>query len=86
MPDPDHSRILDTLREEFRLAKEVFDNASDRFDAVNMDPGPDSPQRIKTASRELDSARERFMKAVARLSEFVAKGQIPDDLSQSPKK
>jgi hypothetical protein len=51
-----------------------------------MDPGPDSPHRIKSASRELDSARERFMKAVTRLSEFVANGKIPDDLRQFPKK
>ena len=86
MPDPDHSRTLEALREEFRLAKKEFDSASDRFDAVNMDPRADSTQRIKAASRELDSARERFMKAVTRLSEFVANGKIPDDLRQFPKK
>ena len=86
MLGPEHSRILETLREEFQLAKKVFDTASDRFDAVNMDPGPDSPQRIKSASRELDSARQRFMKAVTRLSEFTASGQIPEELDQPPKK
>jgi hypothetical protein len=86
VPDPDHSRTLEALREEFRLAKKAFDNASDRFDAVNMDPRADSTQRIKAASRELDSARERFMKAVARLSEFTASGQIPEELDQPPKK
>jgi hypothetical protein len=80
VPEAEHSRILETLREEFRLAKKAFDNASDRFDAVNMDRSQDSPQRIMAASRELDSARERFMKAVARLSEFIAHGRVPDDL------
>jgi hypothetical protein len=86
VPDSEHSRILETLREEFRLAKKVFDNASERFDAVNMDPRADSTQRIKAASRELDSSRERFMKAVTRLSEFTAGGQIPAELDQPPKK
>jgi hypothetical protein len=72
--------MLETLREEFRLAKKVFDEATERFDAVCPNPSANSSHRIKAASRELDSARERFMKDVTRLNEFIAHGRVPDDL------
>ena len=47
MPDAEHSRIFDTLREDFRLAKKVFDEATERFDAVCPNPGANSSHRIK---------------------------------------
>ena len=80
MPPADQDRVSEILREDFRLAKKVFDEASQRFDEVSTHSGVDSGQRIKAASRQLDSARERFMKAVTRLNEFVAHGRVPDDL------
>jgi hypothetical protein len=76
----DRDRILGILREDYRLAKKVFDEASQQFDDVSTHPSADSAKRIKVVSRQLDSARERFMKAVTRLNLFVTIGRVPDDM------
>ena len=86
MPNAEHDRILGTLHEDFRLAKKVFGQASQGFDEVCTNPSTDSAQQTKVASRELDSARERFTKAVTRLNLFVTEGRVPDDLKHPPKK
>jgi hypothetical protein len=83
VPDPEHDRVLGTLREDFRLAKKVFDETSQQFDEIYMHASPDSGKRIKIVSRQLDSARERYMKAVTRLNLFVTHGRVPDDLKES---
>jgi hypothetical protein len=77
---------MEILREDFRLARKAFDEASQRFDSVCTNPSPDSAQRSKIASRELDSARERLIEAVTRLNLFVTEGRVPDDLKRPPKK
>jgi len=45
-------------------------------------PHPDGTQRIRNASRDLDSARRQMMKAHTRLNEFVERGIVPEDLKQ----
>jgi len=47
------------------------------------EPHPDGVQRIKNASNELTIARKEMMTAHKRLSEFIERGIIPDDLKKS---
>jgi hypothetical protein len=43
-------------------------------------PHPDAIQRVRNVVRELNSARLEMFEADARLTAFVAKGIIPDNL------
>jgi hypothetical protein len=68
-------------------ATERANAASAAFNAV-LDrtpsglPHPDGTQRIRNASRDLDSARREMMKAHTRLNEFIERGVVPEDLKQ----
>jgi hypothetical protein len=46
-------------------------------------PHPDGTQRIKNASRALSIARKAMMKAHTRLSNFIEREEVPDDLKPS---
>jgi len=73
------------------LIQEVIDataeknEASDRFDVV-MDqfpsglPHPDGSQRIANSSQRLSIARKKVMMAHTRLTDFLDRGVVPDDL------
>ena len=73
------------------LIQEVIDataeknEASDRFDVV-MDqfpsglPHPDGSQRIANSSQRLSIARKKVLMAHTRLTEFLDRGVVPDDL------
>ena len=80
MTDLEHDRFLELLHEDFRIAKKVFDQASQRFDEISLHPSSDAPRRAKNASRKLDSAREQFTNALTRLNLFVNEGRVPDEL------
>ena len=43
-------------------------------------PHPDGVQRIHSISHEVRVARERLARAHTRLSDFLDKGTVPDDL------
>jgi len=46
-------------------------------------PHPDGTQHIHNASQALSAAREAMMKAHNRLSDFLNKGIVPDDLNRT---
>ena len=46
-------------------------------------PHPDGTQRIHNASHDLSTAREAMIKAQKRLTDFLERGIVPDDLKQS---
>jgi len=84
-------REIDVLR---ILVQEVIDamaeknEASDEFDGV-MDqfpsglPHPDGSQRIAKSSQRLSLARKNAMTAHARLTDFLDRGIVPNDLKKS---
>ena len=43
-------------------------------------PHPDGVQRIKNASDELSIARKEMTRAYARLTDYVERGIVPEDL------
>ena len=46
-------------------------------------PHPDGSQRIANSSQALSSARKKVMTAHTRLSEFLDRGTVPEDLKRS---
>src|SRR5438270_2754959 len=46
-------------------------------------PYPDGAQRIQNASRELDLARKQMQKAHTRLTEYMDRGIVPEELKRS---
>ena len=80
-------RVTAILFSDLDEAAKRSDNANDAFTAIlssipNGDPHPDGTQRIRNASSELTAAREATMKAHNRLTDFLNKGIVPDDLKQ----
>jgi hypothetical protein len=72
--------LLDaTVRE--KAAFDKFNAALDRFPTGL--PHPDGSQRIRNASHELEAARKGLKKAHSRLSDFLERGTIPEDLKQT---
>ncbi len=77
-------RILELLRQDFNLAKQDLEAATERFDALIREapsglPHPDGAQRIKNASNALSEARKKLMDATVRLNKFVLHGVLPPD-------
>jgi hypothetical protein len=66
--------------ERANAASRVFNAVIDEVPSGS--PHPDGTQRIRNASRDLDSARREMMKAHTRLNEFVERGIVPEDLKQ----
>jgi hypothetical protein len=83
----DYETILAALNEESKIARLESEAASQNFDDVIRQvpsglPHPDGVQRIHNASRELSSARERFMASIDRTSKFVVHREVPEDLRE----
>lgn len=64
--------------ERANVASEVFKAVIDKTPSGL--PHPDGTQRIRNASRELESARHEMMNAHSRLTEFIERGVVPEDL------
>jgi len=83
-PTPEHE-ILRILVQEVIDATAEKNEASDDFARV-MDqfpsglPHPDGSQRIANSSQRLSIARKKAMTAHARLSDFLDRGIVPEDL------
>jgi hypothetical protein len=65
--------------------------AFSKFEAIMLNvpsglPQADGVQRIKNASNELSIARKEMARAYTRLSDFVERGIVPDDLKAKVKK
>jgi hypothetical protein len=61
-------------------ADEVFDNATSRIPSGL--PHPDGMQQIKNVSSQLSTSQKALMTAHNRLSDFLGRGIVPDDLKQ----
>jgi len=82
-------RVGKILRDAFDDALLERDNASTAFDEILRDTPsglhhPDSPWRIKSASKALSVAREKMIAAMVRLSDYEILGIIPEDLKRKP--
>lgn len=82
-----------SLRE--RLIQEVLEataykaEAFTKFEAIMLHspsglPHPDGVQRIKNASNELSIARKQMARAYQRLSNYLDRGMVPEDLKATP--
>ena len=85
--DPQETRHL--LEDAFDAARQRRIEASKRFTEVMDDipsgiPHPDGTDRIHQASREFKDSREAASAAMKRLSDFMIRGIIPDDLDRKP--
>jgi len=85
--DPQETRHL--LEDAFEEAQQRRIEASKRFTEVIDDipsglPVPDGTDRIKMASREYNDSREAASAAMKRLSDFMMRGIVPDDLERKP--
>ena len=83
-PETEH-RIRTILTEALTEATARANAASEEFSGVMGDipsalPHPDGTQRIHNASRELSAARKEVMQAHTRLTDFLSRGIIPEDL------
>src|SRR6266550_1797060 len=81
--DPDEIRQL--LQEDFDAAQQRRIVASKLYAEVMSDipsaiPHPDGTDRIRLASREYKDSREAATAAMKRLSDFLIRGIMPDDL------
>ena len=87
-PPTSEHRVLGILQEDLHAATERSRAASASFDAVTRDvpskiPQPDGTQRIHNASREVSLARVDLIRAHSRLSDYIGRGIVPEDLKQS---
>jgi len=85
----DLQEIRHLLEDEFDAAQQRRIEASKRFTEVMDDvpsgiPHPDGTDRIHQASREYKDSREAASAAMKRLSDFMIRGIIPDDLYRKP--
>jgi hypothetical protein len=76
------------------LIQEVIDATAEKNEAVDAFevvigqfpcglPHPDGSQRIENSSHRLSSARKKAASAHSRLSEFLDRGIVPEDLKRS---
>ena len=90
MPDSvDRHEIRQLLEDAFDAAQQRRIEASKRFAEIMDDvpsgiPHPDGTDRIHQASREYKDSREAASAAMKRLSDFLIRGIIPDDLYRQP--
>jgi len=90
LPDlVDPQEIRQLLEEAFNEAQQRRIEASKRFTEVMDDipsgiPHPDGTDRITAASREYKASREAATEAMKRLSDFMIRGVVPNDLDRKP--
>jgi hypothetical protein len=87
---PDCS-VRDTLTQEVRETTAHKADAFGKFEAIMLQPPgglphADGVQRIKNASKELSIARKEMERAYARLSNYLDRGIVPEDLKAKVKK
>ena len=87
-PLTSEKEILRTLIQEVIDATAEKNEASDAFEVVLGQfpsglPHPDGSQRIANSSQRLLRARKKLMTAHIRLSDFLDRGTIPEDLKRS---
>ena len=88
--DPvDRQDIQQLLEDAVYAAQQCRIEASRRFEEVVDDipsgvPHPDGMDRIHQASREYKESSEAASAAMKRLSDFMLRGIIPDDLERKP--
>jgi len=80
--------VLRILIQELIDATAENHEASDCFEVVMGQfpsglPHPDGSQRIKNSSQRILSARKKVTAAHTRLSDFLDRGRVPDDLKRS---
>src|SRR6185369_11921423 len=85
---PSGDRVLHVLHEDFQAATDRARAAIQAFDAVTREarsglPQPDGTQRIHNVSREVSQARIDLMRAHNRLSDYMSRSIVPDDLKRS---
>jgi hypothetical protein len=84
-PPTSERDILTVLIQEVIDATTEKNEASDAFEVVIGQfpsglPHPDGSQRIANSSRHLSNARKKVMMAHTRLSQFLDRGIVPEDL------
>jgi hypothetical protein len=72
--------VIDTVAEK-NEASDEFDRVMDQFPSGL--PHPDGSQRIANSSQRLALARKNAMTAHARLTDFLDRGIVPDDLQKT---
>ena len=87
-PPTRRKEVLEILIQDVIDATAQKNQASDAFDIVIGQfpsglPHPDGSQRIENSSYRLLAARKKVMTAHTRLSDFLDKGIVPDDLKDS---
>ncbi len=83
--------VRETLTQEVLETTAYKAEAFRKFEAIMLKvpsglPQPDGVQRIKNASNDLSIARKEMARAYARLSDYVERGIVPDDLKTKVKK
>jgi hypothetical protein len=84
-PPTGEKDVLEILIQQVIDATAQKNEASDAFDIVIGQfpsglPHPDGSQRIENSSSRLSIARKKMMEAHNRLSDFLNRGIVPDDL------
>jgi len=87
-PPSSERQVLNVLHKDFQAATDRARAAIQAFDAVAREvpsglPQPDGTQRIHKVSREVSQARIDLMRAHNRLSDYMSRGIVPDDLKRS---
>lgn len=80
--------VHDVLARALAEATLRAESAAKEFNAVTSDipgsiPHPDGTQRIHNASRALKAARDEMVMAHNRLSAYLERGTVPEDLKRS---
>jgi len=83
--------VRETLTQEVLKATANKSEAFAKFEAIMLQtpsglPHPDGVQRIKNASNQLSVARKEMARAYARLSDYIERGIVPQDLKAKVKK
>ena len=83
--------VRETLTQEVLETTVHKAEAFGKFEAIMLQtssglPHPDGVQRIKNASNELYIARKQMARAYARLSDYLDRGIVPEDLKAKVKK
>jgi len=88
LPPPQSEDIRSILSQDLMSATARNNEALREFDEVSGQfpsglPHPDGVQRIKNASNALNIARKQMATAHKRLSDYLDRGIVPDDLKRS---
>jgi hypothetical protein len=71
-------REVEQARESYSIANREFDEICN--DAPSGIPHPDGSLRITQAGKNRSSARQNYLGALQRWTNFIVDGKVPDDL------